>query len=147
MGCTNYAMSLRDGMGLPAKDPKKAAYIFDKACAMGDDKACTLRKGLPAKLLWPIQRSASEAVIANEAEHGRLQQKGEHEGDGAKGLKRFYITNAVQDAQRRKRIEERGANRGRSAERREHEAADQKQRHRTARSWIDRPHEKIDTAL
>ncbi len=50
LGCTNYAMSLRDGMGLLAKDPKKAAYIFDKACAMGDDKACTLRKGLPAKL-------------------------------------------------------------------------------------------------
>jgi TPR repeat protein len=50
LGCTNYAMSLRDGMGLKAKDPKKAAEIFDKACAMGDDKACTLRKALPAKL-------------------------------------------------------------------------------------------------
>lgn len=47
IGCTNYGISVRDGLGGSPKDPKKAAEAFDKACASGDTKACNLRKGLP----------------------------------------------------------------------------------------------------
>lgn len=47
LGCMNYGIALRDGMGLPAKDPKKAREAFGKACQAGEQRACAMEKAIP----------------------------------------------------------------------------------------------------
>ena len=47
LGCMNYGIALRDGKGLPAKDPKKAREAFLRACQAGEQRACAMEKALP----------------------------------------------------------------------------------------------------
>ena len=45
IACSNSGVMLRDGRGV-AKDKKRAAQLFERACEMNDERGCSLKKGV-----------------------------------------------------------------------------------------------------